>query len=767
MTDITIRFRTEGGAAAQKETRAQGEAAVQTSKKVASEQARIAKMLLAEQQRAAQQSQRVASQSESEITRIRLRSFLAQKTGQQKHEQELARMIAQTTRMFEAETGKRVLAGSREAKQIERAIAQQLSAREAAEQRATRTLEREEQKRVRLTERAERERAKEFERSEKHRMAAASSAARAEEKSVNKVGSGFRSVGGGIYAMGQTLHGDVQSERRRRAVADRELGGALIQAGMTDPRERMAAQRMIAATALQDGIRYEDLVSATSQSQGRFNTLGRDTPEARSAALRDILENAKFANAMHTDMSQTTQFAGMLAQAGIKGDLQKSIVQQATQLSFMGSVEFGDTLQQGLGPLQQYIATELTKAGPKVSPEQHDEIVRKATLDMLAQSQLQAASGNTVRYSSGRFSNMDQVLQSGNTQKLIRKKLMKTFTKGPEAQMVKSLFDDKGALKKEFQNPVEFARMMDNIFKGDSTAFRNLMGAKGAGLPQALQKADTAILGAMLSRKDGVPMWQGIGQMVENSQMSQEQIRAAQDVTQNEELTKLNKAEEERAQQLTDNTNALVRVSNALNDFATKNPAIMAAVSAFSGMTATIVSSLGGKVLNNAANIGGGGGAGALKTAGGVGLAATVGLGLGTLAVRVADHYSGYKGPKNADGSASHDTLFEAKTYGELGRMIGGNDDPRNAGAADTRARFYRRFASVMGDGGEAAYNNLDAEHRAEADKLLKSATTTLDDASLDKLAKLLGKQISDNPPKINAIDLIHMMTTQRTGQPS
>lgn len=732
--------------------------------------------------RARRSRQRTASDSsrarttevaaERAATSARIREILTRENALTRSETKFRAAVADSTKLVEAATGKKIAAGSREARQVEQLAAQRI----AAEDRVVREM-------VRTQGRGQAE----IERIERKHEAARQRRQREATRTANAIVGAVGAVGGAVYGAAGAYHAQVQDARRGRAVANRELNGALIQAGVTQPAEIAAIQRKVAARALDEGVKYEDLVNAINVSQSSFNSLGGADPLQRASKLNDILDAASFANSMHTDMAQTAKFQGMLAQNGIGGEMQRDLVQRATQLSFMGSVEIGDALKSGLGPMMKYINTELAKLGPGATKEQRDGVYGHALLDAFAQQQVQASVGNTVRWSGNRFANLDSVLQNeGNANKL-HAKFAATFKEGTaERALVDNAFvkGDNGSftLRKDLQNPLAFAGLAAQLFKGDPAKFRNVVGAGGAGVSgQAFLKPDADLLSALIAPKDGGGyVYETIGELVRNSKMSPEQIQAAKDITQSEELTKLNKADEARAQALTDNTNALNNLSNRFGDWLTAHPGTVVAAGAAAPIVGTVAAAAGKRfltsVIGGAAPAAAAGGGGAGTTAAGVGGAGAGGTaavalttflaaaGLTSAGIYALDELGGRRG--RAKGS-SHDTLFEGETYTEIGKIFGGNDAAGNVGAAQSQMGVRARLAQVLAAGGEQALAGLSGDKRAEALDLLRSAGVQLNEASISKLAEALGVKISENPPKVSFMDVMHASSVANMARPT
>jgi hypothetical protein len=389
------------------------------------------------------------------------------------------------------------------------------------------------------------------------------------------VASGARAVVAYAISGAEALHEQRQQARQTRAGQVREFNGAMLQTGASAAEIGTARARM-EAFALREGIPFADLVAAASQAQTAHSALAGPDAATRASRMEDFLRTARDAYVMHQDVGQSTTFAAMLGQQGIRGDAQRQMVSAMTQISFNGAVELGDALRQGLGPMLQYVNAQVARA-PAGADRQ--AVYRQSMLEFYAAQQAERASGNTVRWSGGRLAHLDTALGNQHTQDLLHGRLLATVRDPAQRARIAEMFttDAQGhhALTARFRNIVNFTERATELYGGNSERFANAMAAGGHGVPQVLQQPDVQAMRALMGADAEHPerhVYDSLRDMYNNATMSPQTRQTAEDLTRNEAATELNRNEEARMQALTSNTGAITAFSDRLAAWMAANP---------------------------------------------------------------------------------------------------------------------------------------------------------------------------------------------------
>ena len=466
----------------------------------------------------------------------------------------------------------------------------------AAERNKTAVLLAEERRRTQASNAAARERAREAQR--------AAATARTQTRAGRDIGYGLRrglNVGGdAALNVARTAYGSIRDERLQRAEANRGLSHALGGAGIRGFSGQ--AQRRVAAFAAQTGMSYGSVVDAlvTGQQRGSALEPGGRTPEA---ALNDALATIRQGNATGTDAGQLLAARGRLGGAGISGGNLDEVMRFVQFAADRGSVEVDQIIQQGLPGALRLMSSRT--AG--VSPEQRQRAAVAAFRESVAVQEVMAGAGGRAGQVSNAYSSFQTALSTPRRQDLMRANLtnyaqsltgtdaatqarraaVMGLVEGPNA-----LYEDdptrRGARRLRGDIESSPLALMDRVTQamgGNSMAAANIFAGGGRGNAQGLLANVRLLMGTLGSinpetgrtRTDTVRALSAGG-------YSAADLAGRQTAVEGDDLSTIRRNEESRAQALTDNTSAVVRLARSIDNFATRNPIGSAALQTGGGL---------------------------------------------------------------------------------------------------------------------------------------------------------------------------------------
>jgi hypothetical protein len=219
----------------------------------------------------------------------------------------------------------------------------------------------------------------------------------------------------------------------------------------------------------------------------------------------------------------------------------------------------------------------------------------------------------------------------------------------------------------------------------------------------------------------------------------QEDEKRIGDIMANDSQSQLNRDEENRLNATNENTSWLQKLSNSFAEFAANHP-IAAAVAgaALPGLMNAAGGPLASKAASKLDEIGGGGGAGLVKSGTGVLASLTAGLLLGDQLTKVLG--------KNTNAEGNRESIFNANTWKVGAKWLTGDEADSNKSVYQQRAdtgfqamNFARQHSKE--------FAALDPSKQAEAAKIM--SRIGLDKDTMEQLAHLIGASIAANPPVI------------------
>lgn len=482
-------------------------------------------------------------------------------------------------------------------------------------------------------------------------------------RTVGRVTGAVGRVAGAGMSFATGLHGDIQSERRTRALANRNLTHTLEGAGLRGFGGQ--ARRRISEFVGQTGMNYADVVAALQEGQERGSALelrGR-TPET---ALNDALSVVRQANATNTNAGALLAARGRIGGQGITGANLDELMRFVQFAADRGNVEVDQIIQQGL-PGALRLMSSRTGAMTNATPQQRQTAAVAAFRESVAAQEVFAGGGVQAGRASNTFASLQSFMTTPRRQDLMRANLenyarsltgrdpatqaqraaVMGLVRGPNA-----LYEDdptrRGARRLRADianNPLTMSERVMTAMGGNAQAAANIFAGGGHGNAQALLSNMRNALEfiAATNPESGRTRADAIRDIAAGGYTEQD-IGRRQDTVEGDDLANINRNEEERAKALTDNTSALVRMSTALDSWTQAHPIAAQAGSSSVGLLGGVGSFLLGTgtraalpaITNTVGTLtalssAGGLVGGAVNVLGGL-LAGGLGLGAGSLA---------------------------------------------------------------------------------------------------------------------------------------
>lgn len=607
MGEATLKFRTDGGreaiaviqdleralAAAQRRIEAVNAAGRQRRARGARDERRVVveeAQQTAEGQVSAYRGARPRIEREERlVTRAKLRELALQGDAQKRFVEQFTEAHKRATALLEAEVGRRGRLSEREKRQAEDLALAMVHSHEQAERRRTAATERETRRRIEASNR------------------------RFDQRHEN-AGRAFGEVISGGASLAQTVHGDIQSARGRRAAGMHSLAGAIVQSGGTQA-DVQAAQAMLSSEVTNGrlrGLSLQDVGGAISEAQGQFSVLSPEQGETRAQALSRQVELLSYARDTFQDPGQVLRLAGALGQQGIRGGDQRQVLMQLTGLANAGAIELGNLTSEALGPLMQNIANATGSLGPNASAADRATAVRRATVQSMAVAEVGAAAGLSARDALNANSKLTRAMDNPRIAANLYSGMR---ARGMSEDQIGTLIESRqenGQTVRRFRTNDGLANMASlmGMMGGDVAATMNLLQGGGHGTPMVLDAQTRRLVGALQSQtQGGEGMDARIRRFIGGASFTDADVargRAARDV---DAATDITTNEERRAAALDDNTKAITNLSTRLERYDAQNPLLKYAAPA---------ALVGSKAVGAALGAGSGTGAAALAMAGGI-----------------------------------------------------------------------------------------------------------------------------------------------------
>jgi hypothetical protein len=638
---------------------------------------------------------------------------------------------ARTARAEEQGAQRSLAAFVRSEDQKRRALAMTAASRRRAETDATKFAQDEARKRGLTGEQEARVRqgalerfTRQYESAEKRQTTIAQREQAARSRQGRDIGYGLRrglNVGrDAALNVAREAHVQIQDARQRRAASEHTLNAAFFQAGIggneaTAMRSRL--QREIATGGLR-GLSMEDVSGALMGAQTQFSVLSGASPAERAQRLDEQVSRMRFARATFQDPAEVLRVSGMLSQQGIRGGDQMSVLQSLTGMAQAGSIELSTLTGQALGPLMQNLARVTNQ---NQTPEQRAAAVRRATAETMAVGEIGAAAGLTPRDSLNALAKLRTSAENPMVAERLNTRLRAAGRADLAGQLIQG--DAQQGYTLRNSDPIALMSSLVTGMGGDTNAVTNLLSAGGSRGAMVLDSQQRRLISAMASQTSG---GQTIAQRVSamtatGSNFGMSDVGRGAAMVDAEQQTALRAAEATRDNALTDNTSAIVNLSNQFATWSTANPIQSSAMQSGGGLLGGILggatfSRIGtalagtgvGGLLTGATSIGGtiaaakASGLALLGSAGGIGatLAGTVGAaGAGTVGAVVGAGAALGGGAGTLINRAVYDDATMRDTTGRTTREAGGQAAYTNVFSADMWRGFSTSVSQAVRDG--------------------------------------------------------------------
>lgn len=484
--------------------------------------------------------------------------------------------------------------------------------------------------------------------------------ARTRRERGNRVAGAVTTVAGAARGGLTSLHGDIQSERRTRAEANRGLTHALEGAGIRG--FGGVARQRISEFTERTGMNYSDVVAALQMGQQRGSALelrGR-TPEA---ALNDALSVVRQANATGTDAGQLLAARGRLSGQGITGARLDETMRFVQFAADRGNVEVDEIIQQGLPGALRLMSSRTGAMAGRTSAERQAAAAASFRESVAVQEVMAGAGGRSGQVSNAyaafqtamdtprrhdlmraNLRNYARSLTGNDPATRARRAAVEGLVSGPNA-----IFEDDPTRRGQRRlradvasSPLMLLNRVTEAMGGNSNAAANIFAGGGHGNAQGLLGNLRILFGALgaINPETGRARSDAVREIAAGGYTEQD-IQRRQGEVEGDDLATINRNEESRAKALTDNTNSLVRLSTSIDNLVRANPFGAQALGAGGGMATGIfgnaAAGAAGGVLGRAggalsAASAGGGVAGVATNAVAAAVAGAAGLGIGSLA---------------------------------------------------------------------------------------------------------------------------------------
>ncbi len=481
-----------------------------------------------------------------------------------------------------------------------RARAERQASEHAAAEARKRNLTAEQEARVRQSVLERTTRA--VEREERQQTATAEREARRRERAGRDIAFGLRrglNVGrDAAMPVAREAHSQIQDARRQRADSEHTLNAAFFQAGVGGT-EAAAMRRQIEAavsTGPLRGLSMGDVASGLMAAQTQFSVLSGGTAQERQANFNRQLELASFARSTFQDPAEVMRVAGMLSQQGVTGADQMSVIRSLTGMAQAGSIELSTLTSTALGPLMANIS-RVTSATQ--TPAQRAAAVRAATTETMAIGEIGAAAGLTPRDSLNALAKMRSSVENPLMAERLNTRLRAAGRSDLADQLISRDAQGRYALRE--RSPVALMSQLVSGMGGDANAVSNLLSAGGRNAAMVLDSQQRRLILGMASQTgSGETIAQRVaGMQAAGARFGEADVERGRALVESEQRTALQSAEEQRVAALTDGTNAVVRFSNALDNFAKANPILSTALQTGGGLVSGV---LGGAMINRLGN---------------------------------------------------------------------------------------------------------------------------------------------------------------------
>ena len=456
------------------------------------------------------------------------------------------------------------------------------------------------------------------EREERQQTAVASREAARRERDARTIGHGFRrgmNVGrDAAMNVAREQHSQIQDARRQRAEADRALRFAVTGADRNlNEGDVAAARETVRGFSVTTGMRYEDVVSALRVGQESGSILDRQQGESSAQALQRALRLVEEGRAFGTDPGGYLVAQGRLRQAGLEGGNLQQAMRFAAVAANAKSVEIGELMSQGLPGATRLMTQRVAALGPGATEEQRQQAMMQAFRESVSTQEVTASAGARSRQVSNALASLQNFMSTPRRQQQALTNIQREVdatARTPEGNArraaLRALYEGENAIFERDPTrassnarrlragvtPIELASRVATAMGGNAAAAANIFAGSGQRNPQAFMSNQRELMAFL-----GGPQGRAVREMMGVTAYSDQEVQQRQDALRSDELSTMNRAEQEGINALTDNTSMLKQLSDTIADFSARNPLTSSITQGFGGLLA---GGVGGALINRA-----------------------------------------------------------------------------------------------------------------------------------------------------------------------
>lgn len=495
---------------------------------------------------------------------------------------------------------------------------------------------------------------------------------------------GIARAASAVTSFGGTAHGAIQGARQGIAGGERALGNAVYQAG-GDRAEVIARMAQVRAASMRTGLSVDDITRAAAGAQTEFSSLGSRTMTGSERASRfdDFLRTVTLAANTGNDPAEMARLQGMLSQGGFDSETQNAMMRFTAAAAQEGAVEAGGLTREASSSIQRRMADATGALGNDATPEQRQAAQLAAFRQQVAAIQVFRGQGQTARNAGNALASIQTFLRDPSRQDKILGNITNAEgatsdqgQRGRLAALRERLFEadptrqGKRRLRAQYMDPMMFQAALADAMGNDPTATANILAGGGQGNPQSMLANQRLLMGLLTATDISGRTAASRVMALQKVSLSDQDIERGAGIFGNDTQSQINREETQRTAALTDNTSALVRLSNSLAGFSAQNPLLAAAAGGVGANMAGLGLARGGGAIagslaGTAAVTAGGGIAGAAATTGGVIAAGAVGAAIGEGINR-----AGAAAVKQRADLTAETSIFSARAWSELGSSL-------------------------------------------------------------------------------------------------
>ena len=461
--------------------------------------------------------------------------------------------------------------------------------------------------------RGEEEVTRDVERQSRRRLATAEREAREHARIARRYESRGRAAGSQAFnaavSAGGAIAGDVRSERSRFATTERSMGLALYQAGAGRSEVAATTRRVQDYARAHPGMDSQALAAGINAAQTEMSVLANPAlGRNRDERIGRLLEVGQLAHNTGNDTGEFMRVEGLLAQSGLDRGTRDTLLRYTAGAAQRGAVEAGTVTRQAMPSITARVNTAISDARRNGTDPQ--AAAQQAYAQSLAELEVaRGMGGETPRAAGNALRDASNRLRSSTQQQNLLGNLRNSqLTEEQKTRLTAQLFEadpnrrGHQRLRSQYTNALNLAQAFGEA--GVSRAdFTNMVAGGGHGNPRSLLSNQSRVIGGLLDQStNGRAGWQNVRDImdVQGTSLTSADVARGAEVFGTDAAAREQQRTEERGAQLSDNTNAIVRLTERLDTIAAANPFLAPVASAGASFLGTQAATTGGGVIGRA-----------------------------------------------------------------------------------------------------------------------------------------------------------------------